>query len=138
MRNSYFLLTLVDLQLVASVHSAETFSNRPKVAKKGGEFTATFVKVVDGDTLILKRTPTGRTYRLRLAEIDAPEKGQPFGTEAAALLTELALSKPATIVENRARDAKVGLWALPSAQRLEPWEWRKLSASERKKIREQL
>lgn len=28
-------------------------------------------------------------------------------------------------VEQEARDAKLGLWALPSKDRIEPWEWRK-------------
>lgn len=184
-RSRYVLPTITALlALVASANGAETFSDCPKDAKKGGETAATVVKVVDGDTLDFKRAPAGRrTYRLRLAEIDAPEEGQPYGKEATALLSALTLTKPVTIhyetcdqygryvghivigkaivnnvmiergaawfyseysnsaelfdLENKARDAKMGLWALPAAKRMEPWEWRKLPAPERKKIREQ-
>jgi hypothetical protein len=38
-------------------------------------------------------------------------------------------------VENSARDARLGLWALPKAVLVEPWVWRKMSAEEHDAIR---
>jgi len=44
---------------------------------------------------------------------------------------EYAKDEELYIVENAARDAKVGLWALPLEKRMEPWEWRRLSKEEK-------
>jgi endonuclease YncB( thermonuclease family) len=126
-------------------------------------------RVIDGDTLdILVR---GETHRVRLAQIDAPESGQPYGREATAALEKLALHKHTRVtvvatdrygravgevqvgsldvnqamvrdghawaythyshsleiidLENAARAAKKGLWALPLEDRDAPWEWRR-------------
>jgi endonuclease YncB( thermonuclease family) len=38
---------------------------------------------------------------------------------------EFAADESLYEVENKARDAKHGLWALPEKQRIEPWEWRR-------------
>jgi micrococcal nuclease len=35
-------------------------------------------------------------------------------------------------IEQQARDAKAGLWALPEADRIPPWEWRKMSKARTK------
>lgn len=48
--------------------------------------------VRDGDTLTIK-TKRDRLYKVRLADIDAPETGQPFGKPARRLATDLALKK---------------------------------------------
>jgi endonuclease YncB( thermonuclease family) len=58
--------------------------------------------VTDGDTLTLLATDASR-QTIRLAGIDAPEKDQPFGTEARANLVKLALDREA-IVEFHKRD----------------------------------
>jgi micrococcal nuclease len=63
------------------------------LAVPGGAFTmaafeATVVSVADGDTLTVLRDQT--QVRIRLHGIDAPEKGQPFGTRAKAFTAELA------------------------------------------------
>lgn len=39
---------------------------------------------------------------------------------------EYAKDEELYIVENAARDAKSGLWALPPEKRIEPWVWRGL------------
>lgn len=49
-------------------------------------------RVVDGDTLELTVGPD-RSIRIRLAQIDAPEKAQPYGEEATAALSALTLGK---------------------------------------------
>ncbi len=50
------------------------------------------VQVQDGDTLTVK-TERNRLHKVRLADIDAPEMGQPFGKSARRLATDLALEK---------------------------------------------
>jgi len=52
------------------------------------------VGITDGDTLTLLVNNTH--YKIRLAEIDTPEKGQPYGTQSKKLLSELAFGKEAT------------------------------------------
>lgn len=51
-------------------------------------------KVQDGDTLAL--TSDKATYKVRLAEIDAPELKQSFGKEAKESLTQVAMGKNVT------------------------------------------
>ncbi len=126
------------------------------------------VGIADGDTLTLlvDREP----IRVRLAQIDAPERDQPYGNAAKAALSELAFRKLARVevvdidrfgrtvgevfvdgvninremvreghawaytrysqtpeiieLEDSARAASKGLWALPQEQRDPPWIWR--------------
>ena len=44
-------------------------------------------KIIDGDTVYA--TLEGKTYKLRLTEIDAPERDQPFGRQSKVFLREL-------------------------------------------------
>lgn len=62
----------------------------------------TVTQVLDGDTLVAQCPTAGRVH-IRLAEIDAPEKRQPYGRAAAAHLRRLCLGQPATIT-TRSRD----------------------------------
>ncbi|MDQ1078023.1 thermonuclease family protein [Pseudoroseomonas cervicalis] len=55
------------------------------------------VGVHDGDTLTLL-TSEREQVRIRLAEIDAPETRQPWGTRARQALAAIAFQKPATVV----------------------------------------
>jgi micrococcal nuclease len=50
------------------------------------------VHVQDGDTLTVK-TDRDKLHKVRLADIDAPEMGQPFGRVSQRLATDLALGK---------------------------------------------
>ena len=121
-------------------------------------------------------TPDNQQVKIRLAEIDAPEKDQPYGMKAKQALSALCISKTVRAVvvdhdrygrtvarlymgatdinaemvrqgaawvylkylhdrsllavEQEARDAKRGLWALQDDQRLPPWEWRKNEKSQ--------
>jgi endonuclease YncB( thermonuclease family) len=54
------------------------------------------VAVADGDTLTLL-TPARRQVKVRLAEIDTPETGQPYGSRAKQILSDLAFSKEARV-----------------------------------------
>ena len=47
------------------------------------------VSIADGDTVTLKADDT--THKIRLAEIDTPERDQPYGLAATSALTDLLL-----------------------------------------------
>lgn len=57
--------------------------------------TCTVTSVLDGDTLVA-RCPA-EVVRVRLAEVDAPEKRQPYGRRSAAHLRRLCLNQSATV-----------------------------------------
>ena len=66
------------------------------------------IVVIDGDTVLFKPDhyhPSSRAFlKVRLADIDAPEKGQPHGEAATRALTALLLNQHAE-VETLATDA---------------------------------
>ena len=55
------------------------------------------VKIADGDTLTI--LVDNQQLKIRLSDIDTPEKKQPFGTRAKQALSELAFGKQARVVE---------------------------------------
>lgn len=57
------------------------------------------VGISDGDTLTARcETPTGvESIKVRLAEIDAPEKAQPFGNRSKQHLSDLCFQKQAVV-----------------------------------------
>ena len=57
---------------------------------------ATVERVIDGDT-VLVRHQNGEIRKIRLFGIDCPEKGQPWGAEAAHEATRLAAGKEAEV-----------------------------------------
>jgi micrococcal nuclease len=57
---------------------------------------ARVVAVIDGDTLTVLDA-ANRQQRVRLAGIDAPERGQPFGTKARERLASLTMGKPVAV-----------------------------------------
>ena len=66
-----------------------------------GEIIGKVVAVQDGDTLTVL---VGRKQvRVRLVDIDAPERKQPFGTRSRQSLSEICAGKPAT-VDDRGKD----------------------------------
>ncbi|MDR2164797.1 MAG: thermonuclease family protein [Zoogloeaceae bacterium] len=60
------------------------------------ELAGYVVGVADGDTLTLL-TPDRKRVRIRLAEIDAPEKAQPFGQRSKRALSDICLNKQARV-----------------------------------------
>lgn len=101
---------------------------RPPRAGDEGVFYGPLVRVQDGASLIAKIQ--GVKMEIRLAEIDAPERDQPYGSEAKQVLVSLAPAGQQLVimtlyeVEQQARNAKRGLWALSLKDRIEPWVWR--------------
>jgi micrococcal nuclease len=55
------------------------------------KFSAKVIAVMDGDTVLILRD--NMPIKVRLAEIDAPEKAQAFGEESKQSLAELVLNK---------------------------------------------
>jgi endonuclease YncB( thermonuclease family) len=130
------------------------------------------IAIADGDTFRLL-TPAKKQVKIRLAEIDTPERGQPYSNRAREVLAALVFRKSVTVgyvdtdrygrtvgrvfvgeldvnaemvrrgaawvyrkyakdpllfkLEEQARAAGHGIWGLPEAQRVPPWEWRRRS-----------
>ena len=64
------------------------------------EYTGKVVGISDGDTLTLL-VPDGASFKqvkVRLGEIDTPERKQPYGTRAQQILSELAFNQQARVV----------------------------------------
>jgi endonuclease YncB( thermonuclease family) len=64
----------------------------------GADYSARVVGIADGDTITVL-TAEKKQVKIRLNGIDAPETGQPFGTRAKQLASELAFGKTVTIQE---------------------------------------
>jgi endonuclease YncB( thermonuclease family) len=140
----------------------------PQITTAAQNYEGKVVAVSDGDTI--RVFYKGGELKVRLAEIDTPEKNQPYGTRARQALSDLVFGRQVRVaqtdrdrygrivgrvyvdgadvnaemikrghawvyrqyaqdpalyrLENEARAAKRGLWALPEAERVPPWEWR--------------
>jgi len=127
------------------------------------------VGVTDGDTITVLAAE--HTIKVRLAEIDTPERGQPWASRAKQALSDKVFGQEVEIRvvtvdrygrtighvwigdrhinremireghawvyrkylddktllkdETHAQTIKIGLWGLPEAQRVPPWDWRR-------------
>lgn len=134
------------------------------------ELSGRVVSIADGDTFTLL-TSDKQQIKIRLAEIDAPESSQPYGSKSKQNLSGLIFGEEVRIVvqttdrygrtvgrpfvrsldvceemirsgsawvyrqyvidkglfkiESEAKAALRGLWALPEAEQVAPWEWRR-------------
>jgi micrococcal nuclease len=60
------------------------------------------VAIKDGDTI--EMIVNGKSTKIRLFDIDCPEKKQPFGQVAKAYVAKLAFNKYATLSDNKKKD----------------------------------
>jgi micrococcal nuclease len=60
-------------------------------APAGTVYWGKVVKIADGDTLVL--LVDEKQLKIRLSDIDTPERKQPFGTRAKQALSDLAFGK---------------------------------------------
>jgi endonuclease YncB( thermonuclease family) len=100
------------LLLIAALLNAPAACSEPADpgsvnAPRDGYFYGRVTRVVDGDTLTMK-TADGRALRIRLAEIDTPEKGEPFSNRARGALNQMV----------RDRDIAVRLFDVDSYGRI--------------------
>lgn len=66
------------------------------------EFSGKVIAVIDGDTLLVLRD--GHPVKVRLAEIDAPEKAQPFGMASQKSLAEMVKGEQVKVVSSAVDD----------------------------------
>jgi endonuclease YncB( thermonuclease family) len=59
-------------------------------------FVGKVVGIADGDTLTVL-TASKKQHKIRLAEIDAPENAQPFGTKSKRSLSDVCFGKEAEV-----------------------------------------
>ena len=62
------------------------------------DFSGEVVGVIDGDTIDVKHN--GRSERIRLHGIDAPEKSQAFGRSSKRAASDLAFGEDVTVIEH--------------------------------------
>lgn len=96
------IATCLCMAVVASLLMAVSASGAPPRLKT---FRGKVVKVIDGDTAWIETRLVTRT--VRLAEIDAPERKQPWGTEAREALEKQILNKD-VVVTWREKDGRYG------------------------------
>lgn len=69
---------------------------------QAAEFSARVIAVIDGDTILVKRAYD--VVKIRLADIDAPEKAQPYGDAASQSLTAMVMSKEVMVISRAVDD----------------------------------
>lgn len=72
-------------------YAEESCGSPPCDAFPAGNFSARVIAVIDGDTVLILRN--GHPAKIRLADIDAPEKGQDFGMASRRSLAEMVSGK---------------------------------------------
>ncbi|MBF0628823.1 MAG: thermonuclease family protein [Magnetococcales bacterium] len=82
------------------------------------EWRGRVVRVTDGDTLVVARA--GGEERIRVAEIDTPEHGQPFAAEAKAFTAQMVDQKRVRVREKeRDRYGRLVAWVTPEGEQQE-------------------
>ncbi len=90
------LLVALPALLLACAKPATPQRSGAITGQKGDFIGGRVTHVADGDTLSL-RVAGGSIVRIRLAEIDTPEKGEPFANAARSELKRLVLDRDITV-----------------------------------------
>ncbi len=69
---------------------------------EAADFSGKVVAVLDGDTLLVLRS--GNPVKVRLAEVDAPEKAQPYGTASQKSLADMVMGKQIRVASRAVDD----------------------------------
>ncbi len=86
---------------------------------------ATLKQLLQGESLVLrgaKRDRYGR--RLAIIEVNGESINDKMVESGAAWVWKYSKSKRMRALQQAAKESGEGLWALPEAQRQDPWEWR--------------
>ncbi|SSY70823.1 thermonuclease family protein [Alysiella crassa] len=85
-------------QLPQTQPTPTTQTNQPSKARatKGEQYTATVLKIADGDTITVQDAH-GAQHKIRLAYIDAPETKQNYGMDSQAALRERLERQPVQV-----------------------------------------
>lgn len=78
-------------------------NNERPVPQKGNQVVCECVGIQDGDTITVL-TKNKKQYKVRLAHIDCPEKGQPFGKNAKQFTSDFCFGKTVTVLHNGKKD----------------------------------
>ncbi|MBI3479260.1 MAG: thermonuclease family protein [Nitrosomonadales bacterium] len=87
---------LLCMSLLAHAEALRPSSGQALRQSSGQAFTAKVIEVLDGDTVLIKRT--NGLLKVRLAEIDAPEKSQLFGAASQQSLAAMVMGKQVKFV----------------------------------------
>lgn len=163
------LIASCDRATIAASVQAREATGAP-VAPRATSFGGRVVGIADGDTMTVL-VEGDREVKVRFAEIDAPEKGQPWGNRSKQALSDLVFGREVSVqqtdvdrwgrivgrvfvddrdvnremvaiggawvfrryltdtslieVEARAKRERIGLWSIPEAQTVAPWDWRR-------------
>ncbi len=94
---AWLVAPVVTLAVVAAIFAG---SGRPRhdapAPPQAGAWQGRVVGVTDGDTLTVLNGQM-QPVRIRMAEIDAPEKSQPFGSSSKQLLSDLVYQKTVNV-----------------------------------------
>jgi len=87
---------LLGLVLIFCLQACSSVDYGSSDDPKTGYIYGTVVGITDGDTLTIL-TNDKKTVKIRLAEIDTPERRQPYGKRAKQVLSDLTFKKPVAI-----------------------------------------
>ena len=90
------VLAIANPTLPAVIHSLQQNQRNPT----SGGMTCLVVKVSDGDTFSCNKG-YNNIIQVRLADIDAPERGQPYGNQARKKLNSLIYKKTVRLTNER-------------------------------------
>lgn len=88
---------------VALLSHTACSENQPKTNRSEKKIICKCIGVSDGDTITVI-TRNKKRYKVRLAHIDCPEKGQPFGKAAKQFTSDFCFDKMITVLYNGKKD----------------------------------